>query len=195
MRRVLWMLAAMAAGPAMAQPSVPTLPQRDVAVVYRLAGAVQDSVPGGLPDTVRLRWDAAHRRLRVEPQGRNQVLLVDLSTAKAELIDTGLHGVVALPMRAKDIEPITLADARLTRRGTAVVAGLTCTEYDVAAKRGRGTVCLTPDGVALRGAGDVDGKRGSFMALSVTPGQAPPGSFDVPDGYIRLNIPLVGLLR
>ncbi len=195
MRWSILVAAMLATGPALAQPKVPTLPQHDVGVVYRLQGAARDSVPGGLPDTVKLLWDAAQRRLRVEPQGRSQVLLVDLAAPKAELIDSGLHGVIALPMRAKDIEPITLQDARLTRRGSAVVAGLACTEYDVAAKRGHGIVCLTPDGVALRGSGDVDGKQGSFTAVSVVPGPLPPGIFDVPPGYMRLAIPSFGQLR
>ena len=195
MRRLGWVVAMMAAGPALAQQGVPTLPQHDVGVIYRLAGAARNSVPGGLPETVRLSWDAARRRLRVESPGRGQVLLVDLLAPRAELIDTGMHGVITLPMRAKDVEPITLQDARLTRRGTAVVAGLGCTTYDVAAKRGHGVVCLTADGVALRGSGDVDGKQGSFEAVSVTPGPLPPGSFEVPAGYMRLAIPSVGLLR
>lgn len=188
------LLALGATGPALAQ-TVPTLPQRDVGVVYRLQGALRDAVPGGLGETVRLEWDAAHRRLRVEPEGRNQVLLIDLQAPRAELIDSGLHGVITLPMRAKDIEPITLQDARLTRRGNAVVAGLACTDYDVAAKRGRGVVCLTPDGIALRGSGSVDGKQGSFIALSVTSGPLPPGSFDIPAGYMRLAIPNFGQMR
>lgn len=195
MRRLGLVLAMVAVAPALAQQKVPTLPQHDVGVVYRLQGAAMDAVPGGLPETVKLSWDAAGRRLRVEPQGRSQVLLVDLAVPKAELIDTGLHGVIALPMRAKDIEPITLQDARLTRRGAAVVAGLACTDYDVTAKRGHGVVCLTQDGVALRGSGNVDGKHGSFIALSVTPGPLPPGSFDVPSGYMRLAIPSLGQLR
>ena len=195
MRRLGLVIAMLAAGPALAQQNVPTLPLHDVGVVYRLAGAARESVPGGLPETVKLLWDAAGRRLRVEPQGRSQVLLVDLGAPRAELIDSSLHGVIMLPMRAKDIEPITLQDARLTRRGTAVVAGLACTDYDVAAKRGHGVVCLTRDGVALRGSGDVDGKQGSFTAVSVTSGSLPSGTFDVPAGYMRLAIPSLGQLR
>ena len=195
MRRLGVIMALLAAGPVLAQPAVPTLPQRDVTVVYRLQGAARDSVPGGLPETVRLLWDAAQRRLRVEPQGRGQILLVDLVAPRAELIDSGLHGVITLPMRAKDIEPITLQDARLTPRGRAVVAGLSCTDYDVAAKRGHGMVCLTPDGVALRGAGTVDGKQGSFTAVSVSAGPLPPGSFEAPPGYMRLAIPGLGQPR
>ncbi|MDT7950835.1 MAG: hypothetical protein RQ966_04955 [Acetobacteraceae bacterium] len=189
------LLATLAALPALAQPSPPTLPVRDVSVVYRLDGAARNAVPGGLPETTKLLWDAAGRRLRVEPQGRGQVLLVDLAVPQAELIEPGLHGVIKLPMRPKDVEPITLADARLTRRGSAVIAGLRCTEYDVAARRGHGVVCLTRDGVALRGSGDVDGKQGSFVALSVTPGPLPASSFEVPAGYMQLTMPNLSQFR
>lgn len=194
--RVAWTVAALIAGaPVLAVAGTPTLPTRDVAVSYRLQGAARDSVPGGLPETIRLSWDAAGRRIRVEPEGRRQVLLVDLKAPRAELVDTGMHGVLTLPMRAKDIEPLTLQDATLTARGKAVVAGLGCTEYDVVAKRGRGVVCLTADGVALRGNGTVDGKQGGFTATSVTAGPLPAGSFEVPPGYMHLALPGFGQSR
>ncbi|MDP9095977.1 MAG: hypothetical protein M3N26_05395 [Pseudomonadota bacterium] len=195
MRAGLIVAALGACTPALAFAAPPTLPTHDVSVTYRLQGAMRASVPGGLPEVVRLAWDAGARRLRVEPEGRHQVLLVNLTVPRAELIDTGMHGVLTLPMRPKDIEPLTLQDATLTARGKAVVAGLGCTEYDVAAKRGRGVVCLTADGVALRGSGTVDGKRGEFTAMSVVPGPLPAGSFDVPSGYMHLAFPGLGSFR
>ena len=173
--------------PGFGQTQIATLPTRDVSVTYRLEGSLRDAVPGGLPETVRLLWDAAGRRLRVEAPGRTQVLLVDLAAPRAELLDTGLHGVVTLPMKPKDVEPITLAEAHLTRRGTATVLGLPCTEYDVTERRGTGTVCLTTDGVALRGRGTVDGRQGSFVAQSVTRAPVAESAFSVPAGYMRLG--------
>lgn len=195
MRIFLGVAAIVAVMPVFARAAPATLPTRDVAVTYRLQGAARESVPGGLPETVRLSWDAGGRRLRVEPEGRQQVLLVDLNAPRAELIDKGMHGVLTLPMRTRDVEPLTLQDATLTPRGRAVVAGLSCTEYDVVAKRGRGVVCLTADGVALRASGTVDGKQGAFTALSVTPGPLPAGSFDVPLGYMHLAFPGFGKSR
>ena len=195
MRMILGVMAAISVLPVSARAAPATLPTRDVAVTYRLQGAARESVPGGLPEMVRLSWDAGGRRLRVEPEGRQQVLLVDLNVPRAELIDKGMHGVLTLPMRAKDIEPLTLQDATLTPRGHAVVAGLSCTDYDVVAKRGRGVVCLAADGVALRGSGTVDGRQGGFTAVSVTPGPLPAGSFDVPPGYMHLAFPGFGKSR
>lgn len=192
MRMVLTMAAALTVMPVSARAAPPTLPTHDVAVTYRLQGAARDAVPGGLPEIVRLAWDAGGRRLRVEPEGRQQVLLVDLNVPRAELVDKGMHGVLTLPMRAKDIEPLALQDATLTPRGRAVVTGLSCMEYDVVAKRGRGVVCLAADGVALRGSGTVDGKQGGFTAVSVVPGPLPAGSFEVPPGYMHLAFPGFG---
>ncbi len=195
MRAALVGFGALLAGTAAAQPAVPTVPTSDVTVTYRIEGGIREAVPGGLPPTVTLRWDAARQRLRVEAPGRSQVLQVDLAAPRAQLLDTALHGVITLPIRPGDVSPITLRDARLTRRGQAVVAGLPCTEYDVAAKRGTGTVCLTGDGVALRGAGNADGRRGSFEALTVAAGPVPPGAFEVPPGTMRLAIPGLAQFR
>lgn len=176
----------LAAVPALAQP---TLPTRDVAIVYRVAGGAHDAVPGGLPDTVRIAWSAARQRIRVEPQGRPQTLLVDLPGSSVRIVDSGLHSAMSLPVRAKDLDPVRLQDAHLTRRGPATIAGLRCTDYAVQSRRGRGTICLTEDGVALRAAGEVNGHEGSFTAISVTYAPMPPSLFDVPPGYLSLALP------
>ena len=171
----------------------PTLPRHDVTITYRLDGALRDAAPGGLPATVRLLWDAGRQRLRLEPQGRAQALLVDLSPPRAELIETGLRSVIDLPVRPKDLDPLLLRDAQLTRRGSATIAGLACIDYAVASRRGKGTVCLTADGVALRAAGAVDGRSGRLTAVSVTAGPIPAALFEPPQGYFRLTLP--GLRR
>lgn len=176
-------------GGAFAQPAPQTLPSRDVTVVYRPEGAARDMVPGGMPGDLRVAWSASSQRLRVEPLGRAQALLVDLGSASVELIDRGLHSAMSLPVRAQDLDPVKLQDARLTRQGGAVVAGLPCTDYAVQARRGHGTVCLTADGVALRASGEVDGKPGSFTAVSVDRTPLSPGMFDVPRDFMRLSLP------
>ncbi len=175
-----------AAPPALAQQ---TLPTRDVAIVYRVAGSAHEAIPGGIPDTVRLFWNAARQRIRLEPQGRTQALLVDLEKASVKVVDSGLHSAMSLPVRPKDLDPVRLKDARLSRRGAAVVAGLSCTEWAVESRRGGGTVCLTEDGVALRAVGQVNGRDGSFTAVSVAYAPSPPSMFEVPSGYFSLALP------
>lgn len=187
MRAVLLLL--LLVSPALAQPSPRVLPSRDVTVVYRVDGAAADAVPGGIPGDLRVSWSAGERRLRVAPQGRTQVLLVDLDAATVQAVDSGLRAAMSLPVRPKDLQPLTLQDAHLVRRGTATVAGRSCTDYAVESRRGHGTLCLTDDGVALRADGEVDGRRGRFTAVSVSYEPLPTQLFEVPAGYMQLAIP------
>lgn len=175
------------AGAAQDRPLVQ--PSRDVTVTYRVEGAAASVIPGGIDGPLRLSWDAARQRLRAEAEGRPQAVLVDLPNRTATLLDDTMRAVVALPVRERDLQPLTLGGARLTRRGQDSVAGRACTTWDVQASRGAGTVCLTEDGVALRAEGAVDGRHGSFTATSVRYGSVGPGLFAVPPGYFSLNIP------
>ena len=184
-----WLLGMLLAAPAMAQEAPRVLPDRDVTIVYRLSGAAESIIPGGAVATVRVAWDAKSQRLRAEPAGQPQALLVDLPAHSVKLVDAGLHTAMTLPVRDRDLEPLTLEGAHLTRRGTATVAGLSCTEYAVQSHRGHGTVCLTPEGVALRAAGEVDGRQGSLTADSVSFDPVPEAQFRVPPGYMQLALP------
>ena len=177
----LLLLAAAAPAPPLVQPS------RDVVGTYVVEGQATSLVPGGIPGPVRLSWDAAGQRLRVEVTGRNQVALIDLKAHSGQAIDPGLRVVLPLPVRASDLQPLTLEGARLTRTGRDVVAGLACTVYAVDGGGRPGTVCLTPDGVPLRGQGEFNGKPGTFRATAISYGALPPALFTVPSGYITLN--------
>jgi len=180
------------ATPALAQQPPRVLPARDVTIVYQLGGEAARAIPTGAGTDLRVVWSAAGQRLRVEPEGRTQVLLVDLDAATVEVMDRGLRTAMALPVKPGDLQPLRLQGAHFTRRGRATVAGLGCTEYDVQSSRGHGTVCFTDDGVALRAAGEVNGRSGSFTALSVSYGGVDPQAFEVPQGYVQLAIPRAG---
>jgi hypothetical protein len=182
-------------GSALGQPAPRVLPSRDVVLVYQVGGAARDAIPGGIPGAVRIAWSARLQSLRVEPEGRSQALLLDLAgppgRQRVEIVDSGLRTAMSLHVRNKDLEPLTLQDARLTRRGQSTVAGQSCTDYAVEARRGHGTLCLTEDGVTLRADGEVDGRKGRFTAVSVSYGTLPPGLFKVPPGYMQLALPEV----
>jgi len=183
---------------ALAQAPPPTLPSRDVSIVYRAEGSAREVIPGGIPETLQVDWSARRQALRLQPQGRNQIMLLDLAATALTVIDTGLHSAMDLPVRAKDLDPVKLRDARLTRTGSEVIAGLACTDYAVQSRRGAGTVCLTGDGVALRAEGEIDGRQGSFTAVSVVYERLPPALFEVPPGYSSFSIPsfsMPGLMR
>jgi len=181
--------------PAAAQDRPVIQPTRDVSVTYRVEGAAASAVPGGIPGSLRLLWDASGQRLRAEPEGRSQAVLVDLRRHTALILDTTLRSTLSLPFKDRDLQPLTLDGARLTRHGTATISGLPCTNWDVASARGIGTVCLTADGVALRAEGDVDGRHGSFTALSVRYGALSPDLFRPPADFMQLSLPNFGRLK
>lgn len=182
------MAALLLAAPAVAQPAPRVLPSRDVAVTYRVSGAVAATVPGGIPGPLHLAWDADGERLRAEADGRTQTALVDLRTQSANVIDSALRTSLSLPLRKGAVAAATLRGAKLTRRGRDTVAGLACTTYAIETPRGSGTVCLTEDGVPLSGQGTVDGRAGSFTATKVAYGEQPDALFRVPPDYVRLDM-------
>ena len=185
----------LAAGAVAAQDRPLIQPSRDVSVTYRVEGAAASAVPGGIPNALRLSWDAAGQRLRAEPEGRSQAIIVDLRARSAQVVDTMLRSALTLPTRDSDFQPLTLDGARLTRRNEAVVAGLPCTNWAVQSSRGNGTVCFTSDGVALRAVGEVDGRHGTFTASSVSYGPVSSDLFRVPADFMQLSFPKFGRLR
>ena len=181
-----------ASAPALAQERPPLLPTRDVTVVYQLSGDAGQAIPGGIPGTVRVSWSAAAQRLRAEPEGRGQALLLDFGAHSLEVVDSNLKTAMSLPLRERDLQPMTLQGAHLTRAGHAVIAGIGCTDYSAQSARGHGTVCVTPDGVALRASGVLDGRQGSFTAISVDYGPVPARALEVPKGYMNLDFLRMG---
>lgn len=171
---------------AVAQPAPLVQPSRDVTVRYAVTGEATSLLLGGLPGPATLSWDAARQRLRAEAEGRNQVAVVDLRTRSGQVYDTSLRLVLPLKLRPGALGPLTPDTARLQPRGRDTVAGLACTDYAVEG-RTPGTVCLTADGVPLRGSGTIEGKPGRFTALSVTYGPVPPDRFTPPPGYMSLG--------
>lgn len=188
-------LLAAVALPARADAPPRVLPAHDVAVRYRTTGAAADSIPslagrGAGPVTeVQLAWDAGGRQLRAEAEGRPQYVIVNLPGHRTTVLDDGMHAALLLPMRDTDVEALTMANARFTRRGSETVAGERCTDWAVQSARGTGTVCLTEDGVPLRGDGTVNGRAGAFTATRIDRGALPAETFTVPAGYTLLELP------
>lgn len=177
------------ASPALAQAPPRVIPERDVTVIYELSGDAATAIPGGVPGNLQVEWSAGGQRLRVEPEGGRQFILVDLGARSVRLVDTAMHASMSLPVKSSDLQPLTLEGAHLTRGGSQTIAGLECTDYDVRSSRGHGTICETRDGVALRAAGELNGKQGGFTAVSVAYGPVPPTMFQVPQGYLKIEIP------
>ena len=193
---MLCVLAALPAAAAGAEPAPRVLPGRDVTVSYRVSGPAMEAIPflgaGNAPSDMRLSWNAGSQRLMVSAPGRAQRLLVDLPGHRATVLDDGMRAALFLPMRDTDVQGLTMANARFTRRGTAQVAGERCTEWDVRSNRSAGTVCITGDGVPLRGEGDVNGRHGAFTATAVNTSPVDPAGLAVPAGYNRIEMPSFG---
>ncbi len=167
----------------------PTLPSRDVAVTYQVSGVAADALPGGAPGDLQLAWDAAGRRLHVSAEGQPQAAIVDLTAGKAEILDAGSHTALILPLGKRVAGSMTLSGAHFRRGGTERVAGHDCTDYAVQAQHGSGTLCITPDGVPLRGDGTWDGEAGRFVAARVDYGPQPDALFHTPPGFMQLSLP------
>ena len=176
-------------GTVVAQPAPPQpiRPLRDVMVTYQVDGQALSLVPGGIQGPVTLSWDAAGQRLRAEMAGRSQVALIDLREHSGQAIDTVLRVVLPVPVRPQDLQPLTLDGAHLVALKRETVAGLACMDYRFESPQGPGNVCLTTDGVPLRGQGMVSGKPGSFQATTVQYGPIAADRFTVPSGYMSLG--------
>jgi hypothetical protein len=187
----LLLLPALAAAQERAGDRPPTLPSRDVAVTYQVSGVAADALSGGAPGALRLAWDATGRRLRVGAEGLSQAAIVDLTEGRAVILDRAVRTALTVPLGARTAEDIALGGARFRRRsfGTEQVAGYACTDYAVQDRHGSGTLCLTADGVPLRGDGTWGGRAGRFVATQVDYGAQPDGLFRPPPGFVQLSFP------
>ena len=189
-RALLVGTAALAFVPAFAEDSrPPTLPSRDVAVTYQVSGVAADALPGGAPGPLRLAWDAANRRLHISADGQRQAAIVDLADNKAVILDEGSQTAITLPLGKRAAGSIALSGARFQRGGTERVVGYDCTDYAVQDPHGSGTLCLTADGVPLRGDGTWNGQAGRFIAMRVEYGAQPDSLFHPPPGFMQLSLP------
>jgi hypothetical protein len=180
---VIAVLAATAPVTAAEQPRY--LPNRDAAITYRSTGTDQN-----IPPNLTIRYFAAGNRLRIEG-GPLGYLLVDRAMERVELVMPQPRLVVEMPQGGGITDGFILGDhLRFSRTGQDNVLGRACTTYDVTAERARGKVCLTSDGLLLRGEGQGrDGRRAAIEAVSVALATQPPGLFSPPDGYRMMAIP------
>ncbi len=184
---VLLSFATGAAGGARAAELPRFLPLHDAAITYRTSGS--DPL---LPASVTIRYAAGTERLRVEG-GPIGYVLVDRAQERVELVMPQPRLVIELPPGGGITDGFLLGPGLdFTRAGADRVLGRACTLYDVTADRGRahGRVCLTSDGLLLRGEGQGrDGRNAGIEAVSVAQVAQPPGLFTLPDGYRSVALP------
>lgn len=175
------------AAPAGEQPRY--LPRSDAAITYRSTGS--DPM---VPATLTIRYFAAGDRLRIEG-GPLGYLLVDRTMERVEMVMPQPHLVLEMPPGGGVTEGFILSRRLVfTRTGSDTVLGRACTIYDVTADRtpnsARGSVCLTADGLLLRGQGrGRDGRMASIEATSIAMATQPAGLFSPPAGYKMMAMP------
>jgi hypothetical protein len=172
---------------AQAAPAPRYLPSRDTMITYRSAGS-----DPRVPSSLSVRFSADLRRLRIEgvPLG---YVLIDAPQERVELVLPQPKLVLELPPGGGITDGFLLGPGlHFVRTGTDHVLGRACTLYDVTADRERahGRVCLTEDGLLLRGEGaGRDGRSAVIEATEIRQGPQPVGLFSPPDTYRMMALP------
>jgi len=181
----------LAALPALAQPAH-MQPTRDVSVTYRMN---VPTPPGGAavaPQEMRRAISVTDAKQRIDPPGGMGWMLIDRKANTAVMVMDAQRATMAMP-------PATVAamtqgappGSTFTRKGTATVAGVACTEWDVTAGQGRGVSCITEDGVLLRAmTTPPNGTPTTVMeATQVTYGAVDASRLSIPSGYSPMAMP------
>jgi hypothetical protein len=182
MRPALLALALFAATPALAQDRPPQMvPTRDVTVTYRLTGA-------GEGQTMRMHHAAAQGLVRTDIPGGIGWAVVDTRGGTGFMVMEPMRSIIAMPAgQARPGAPSPTA--RFARGGTARIAGLDCTLWNVEDQGRSGQLCFTADGVMLRGTGAAGGQQGGIEATEVRFGAVDPALFQRPQGYQEMQAP------
>lgn len=185
-----WILAgAMLAGCfASALADTPPLhPSRDVAVVYQATGADKNGAPESR--IVHLYWGENGEALRVEVEGQPMVALVDFKRDRMALLIEPRKIMVETKLDPKMVPGFVLpADATAVRDGTDTVAGVSCEVWRMRGPHGKGSACITSDGVVLRAAGAAEHGSGKLEAVSVAYGPQPASLFALPPDFARMDL-------
>jgi hypothetical protein len=174
--------------PVHAQDRPPVAPARDVSVTYDIVGGPPQGTPGAGPGggTMRMAWDVAGNRMRVDMAGGNSYIIVDRARKLGTMVMPQQRTYMEI-VAGQMLQPgeIPDKDAKFTRGATETIAGLSCNVWNFESPDGAGSTCLTGDGVMLRANGQ-DGK--GVRATAVKYGPVPAVEFTLPDGYRKLDL-------
>jgi|GEM_PF-866232 len=123
-------------------------PQRDVDVVYAIAGPM----PGLPPFHQRMRWSVEQWKQRIDSQGIDTYMITDYRTQRLTVLNPQLKKKTELVAPGASIQGMgKRAEGDYVKVGEATVAGQFCNEWEVADTEGNiNDVCYTNDGVMLR---------------------------------------------
>jgi hypothetical protein len=168
-------------------------PTRDVSVTYRMQGAGMPQ-----PQEMRMAWDVSNNRQRVDPPGGQGWMLVDRKANTAMMVMDAQRMVMQMPpatVAAMTQDPP--AGTTFAAKGTDRVAGQACNLWETSSPQGKGTICLTEDGVLLRAVTEMVARPGMpagagtmrMEATEVRYGAPDAARFTVPQGYQSMQAP------
>lgn len=191
--RAFWLVAGLlVSGTAVAADHPPFLPTRDVAVDYQVEVTQSKGEPPA-SHSVKVAYSAATGRVRVEQATAPGYMLIDRAAGHMTLVMEPMQSYMDMPFDAKAGAGLLLNDKmKFTRAGSAKVAGLTCNLWDVVSDSTTARLCITDDGVVLRGQGS-DPRRGEgkLLATSVSYANQPATKFNPPQGFNKMEMPVL----
>ena len=195
-RRILFAAALMLAPAGASAQDRPVLePVRDYAATYRATGNGAGQTTGR-PAELRLSWLASAQTLRIDRPGYGYALH-DRRAGSLRVVMDGNRFAMSLPAgangRIAGFPTRPGPAARFTREGTETVAGMRCTQWRVEDGADRGRLCVTAEGILLRGEGEANGRRGRIEAVSVSVAPQDAARFRLPAGVPTVPLP-TGLL-
>jgi hypothetical protein len=174
----------------------PLAPTRDVVVAYQVE--MSQAASGGPAQgehAVKMSYSAASGRARIDQAPGSGAmmpgyLLIDRAGGKMTLVMDQMQTFMDMPFDANAGAGLLLNDRMgFVRGGGDRVAGLACTQWTVTSDRTTAHLCITDDGVILRGDGR-DPKRGEakLLATAVTYASQPAAKFVPPPGFRYLDM-------
>ena len=181
----------LAAAPALAQDRPPMMPSRDVAVTYRMVGGEG----GGGAQQIQMSWLVAQGLHRVDMGAGQGWMVSDTRNNRGFMVMERERMVMDMPDTRRGGGPQMGqpgASARMTREGSATVAGNSCTVWKIEDQGRESRACITNDGVMLRVLGRdpaTPGRESGMEATQVTFGTQDPARFARPAGFQVMQMP------
>ena len=175
------LLVAAAPAPAPGADRPPLAPTREVSVLYRVSSSPTQAFE------IRITSKAGNTRRRIDLPDKNY-LIVDQAAQRMVMVSPFEGTAMEVPWSSGLGLQFTLdADMRFTRRASATVAGIRCTNYTVQTTTTFGEACVTDDGVMLRTlAQNSAGQRTAIEEISVSFTPAPASDYAPPPDFQRV---------
>lgn len=156
-------------------------PQRDVDVVYAIAGAM----PGLPPFHQRMRWSVGEWKQRIDSQGVDTYMITDYKNQQLVVLNPELKKKTTMPSPGDSIlAPSQRPTGDYMKVGEATIAGQHCNEWQIVDSEGNpNDICYTDDGVMLR---VVRNNIPLVMALKVVYAPQDTKLFQVPSNLTEL---------